>query len=59
MLVNMLNIIEDGLEYLDWYDNIKNSLHLARRTPLALNPGISENGHLESDHEEWISGTDG
>jgi uncharacterized protein with GYD domain len=59
VLVNMLNTIEDGLESLDWYDNIQNSLRLADRTPLASNPATCEDGHLESDYEERVSGTEG
>jgi len=59
VLVNMLNTIEDGLEYLDWYGNIQNSIHLADRTLLASNPATSEDGHLESDFEDQVSGTDG
>ncbi|HEY5158302.1 MAG TPA: hypothetical protein VII93_10120 [Anaerolineales bacterium] len=55
----MLNTIEDGLEYLDWYDNIQNSLRLADQTLLASNPENSEDGHLESDYEDRVSGTDG
>src|SRR5450759_5389327 len=59
VLVNMLNTIEDGLEYLDWYGDIQNSIHLADRRPLASNPATSEDGHLESDYKDRISGTDG
>ena len=59
VLVNMLNTIEDGLEYLDWYSNIQNSIHLADQTPLASNPATSEDGHLESDYEDRVSGIDG
>jgi len=59
VLVNMLNTIEDGLEYLDWYINIQNSLSLADRTPLPPNQAHFEDGHLESDYEDRISGTDG
>ena len=59
VLVKMLNIIEDGLEYLDWYSNIQNSIRLTDRTPLASNPATSEDGHLESEFEDRISGTDG
>jgi hypothetical protein len=59
VLVNMLNTIEDGLEYLDWYGNIQNSIHLADRTLLASNPATSEDGHLGSDYEDRIFGTDG
>jgi hypothetical protein len=58
VLVNMLNTIEDGLEYLDWSGNIQNSLRLADRTPLASNPATSEDGRLESDYEDRVSGTD-
>ena len=58
-LINMLNTIEDGLEYLDWYSNIQNSLRLTDRTPLASNPATSEDGHLESDYEDRVFGTDG
>ena len=46
VLVNMLNTIEEGLEYLDWYGNIQNSIQLADWTPLASNPATSEDGHL-------------
>jgi hypothetical protein len=59
VLVNMLNTIEEGLEYLDWYNNIQNSLHLADRTPVASNPVTSEDGQLESDYEDRVSGIDG
>jgi hypothetical protein len=59
VLVNMLNTIEDGLEYLDWYSNIQNSIHLADQTPLASNLATSEDRHLESDYEDRVSGTDG
>jgi hypothetical protein len=59
VLVNMLNTIEDGLEYLDWYGNIQNSIRLTDRTLLASNPATSEDGHLESEFEDRISGTDG
>ena len=59
VLVNMLNTIEEGLEYLDWYNNIQNSIHLADRTPVASNPVTSEDGHLESDYEDRVSGIDG
>jgi hypothetical protein len=55
----MLNTIEDGLEYLAWDGNIQNSIHLADRMPLASNPATTEDGHLESDYEDRISGTDG
>jgi len=58
VLVNILNTIEAGLEYLDWYSNIQDSIHLADRTPLASNPANSEDGHLESDFEDRISGPD-
>jgi len=59
VLVNMLNTIENGLEYLDWYGNIQNSIRLADQTLLASNPENSEDGHLESDYEDRVSGTDG
>lgn len=59
VLVNMLNTIEEGLEYLDWYNNIQNSLHLADRTLVASNPVTSEDGHLESEFEDCVSGIDG
>jgi hypothetical protein len=59
VLVNMLNTIEDGLEYLDWYDNIQNSLRLADRTPQLSDSVTTEDGHLESDFEDRVSGTDG
>ena len=59
VLVNMLNTIEDGLGYLDWYSNIQNSLLLTDRTPLASNQVTPEDGHLESDHEDQVSGMDG
>jgi hypothetical protein len=59
VLVNMLNSIEDGLENLDWYINIQNSLSLADRTPLPLNPATSEDGHLELEFENRFSGMDG
>jgi hypothetical protein len=59
VLVNMLNTIEDGLEYLDWYINIQNSLSLSGRTPLPQNPATTEDGHLESEFEDRVSATDG
>jgi hypothetical protein len=59
VLVNILNTIEDELEYLDWYDNIQNSIHLADRTPLPHSPATTEDGHLESEYQDRISGTDG
>ena len=59
VLVNILNTIEDGLEYLDWYSIIQNSLQLADRTPLPQNLAATEDGHLESDYEDRVSGTDG
>jgi hypothetical protein len=59
VLVNMLNTIEDGLEYLDWYGNIQNRLRLADRTPLASNLATSEDGLLESGYEDRTSGPDG
>ena len=59
VMVNILNTIEEGLEYLDWYGNIQNSICLADRTPQLSNSVITEDGHLESDYEDRISGTDG
>lgn len=59
LLVNLLNTIEEGLEYLGWYDNIQGSLRLADLTTLSANPTINEDGHLESEFEDRISGMDG
>jgi len=59
VLVNMLNTIEEGLEYLDWYGNIQSSLRLAEQTPLPSNPLNTEDGHLESEYEDRVSGSDG
>jgi hypothetical protein len=59
VLVNMLNTIEDGLEYLDWYSNLQNSICLTDRAPLASNQATTEGGHLESDYHDRISTTDG
>jgi hypothetical protein len=56
MLVHTLNAVQDGLEYLDWYANIQNSLRLAEQTPLQAGSANIENGHLESDFEDRISG---
>jgi hypothetical protein len=39
--------------------NIQTSIHLADRTPLPQNPATTEDGHLESDYEDRVSGTDG
>ena len=36
MLVHTLNAVQDGLEYLDWYHNIRNSLYQALQIPLSL-----------------------
>jgi hypothetical protein len=54
-----LAILQKVLEHLDWYGNIQNSIHLADRTPLASNPATTEDGHLESDYEDRVSGTGG
>jgi len=59
VLIHMLNTIENGLEYLDWYGNIQNSLCLADRTLLPPDPATTEDGHLESDYEDQVSGIDG
>ena len=56
MLVHTLNAVQDGLEYLDWYANIQNSLRLAKQTPLHVGSANIDDGHLESDFEERISG---
>jgi hypothetical protein len=57
-LVHILNTIQDGLESLEWYDNIQASLRLADQTLLLENPANTEHGHLESDFEGRVSGTD-
>ena len=59
VMVNILNTIEDGLEYLDWYGNIQNSLRLADRTPPLSDPATTDDEHLESEFEDRVSGTDG
>ena len=51
VLVNMLNTIEDGLEYLDWYDNIQNSLRLADRTPLPQNPATTKDKSRQTPYQ--------
>jgi len=58
MLVQTLNIVQDGLEYLDWYANIQNSLRLAEQTQLHAGSANVDDGHLESDFEDRISGAD-
>ena len=58
MLVHTLNAVQDGLEYLDWYSNIQNSLCLAMQTPLHAGSANMDDGHLESDFEERTSGAD-
>ena len=58
-LVHTLNILQDGLEYLDWYGNIQSSLRLAEQTPLPSHPLNTEDGHLESEYEDRVSGSDG
>ena len=59
VLVHILNIIQDGLEYLDWYSNIQNNLRLAELTPLPTKPANTEDGHLESEYEDRVSGAEG
>ena len=58
MLVHTLNAVQDGLEYLDWYANIQNSLRLAEQTPLHPGSANIDDAHLESDFEDRISGAD-
>ena len=57
MLVHTLNAVQDGLEYLDWYANIQNSLRLAEQTQLHAGSANVDDGHLESDFEDRISGS--
>ena len=57
--VMILNTIEEGLEYLDWTNNIQNSLRLAEQTPLPPHPLNTEEGRLESEYEDRVSGSDG
>ncbi len=59
ILVHILNTVQDGLEYLDWYANIQNNLRLAEQTPLQIKPVNAEDGHLESEYEDRVSGSDG
>jgi hypothetical protein len=59
VLVHTLNTVQDGLEYLDWYANIQNNLRLAEITPLPTKPANTEDGHLESEYEDRVSGSDG
>lgn len=59
ILVHTLNTVQDSLEYLDWYGNIQSSLRLAEQTPLPSRPQNTEDGHLESEYEERVSGSDG
>jgi uncharacterized protein with GYD domain len=59
ILVHTLNTVQDGLEYLDWYANIQNNLRLAEITPLPTKPVNTEDGHLESEYEDRVSGSDG
>jgi hypothetical protein len=56
-LVHTLNAVQDGLEYLDWYANIQNSLRLAEQNPLLAESANIDDGHLESDFEDRISGS--
>ena len=58
MLVHTLNFIQKGLDYLDWYANIQNTLRLAEQTPLHAESANGDDGHLESDFEDRISGAD-
>jgi hypothetical protein len=56
VLVHTLNTIRDGLEYLEWYENIQHSLRLAQQgTPSSMQAN-AEDGHLESELEDRISG---
>ncbi len=59
VLVHTLNTVQDGLEYLDWYENIQYSLRLAQQDPQPSMQAITEDGHLESEYEDRVSGTDG
>lgn len=58
-LVHTLNIVQDGLETLDWYGNVQSSLRLAEQTPLPSRPLNTEDCHLESEYEDRVSGLDG
>jgi hypothetical protein len=59
ILVRTLNTVQDGLEYLDWYANIQNSLRLAEQAPLPSHSLNTDDGHLESEYEDRVSGADG
>jgi hypothetical protein len=56
IMIDVLNTVQDGLEYLDWYGNLKNSLRLVDKAPLQPQPDYTEDGHLESEFEGRISG---
>ncbi len=57
--MHILNTVQDGLETLDWYGNIQSSLRLAEQTPLSSCPLNTEDGHLEAEYEDRVSGSDG
>lgn len=59
VLMHTLNTVQDGLEYLDWYEKIQNNLRLADQTSLLAKPKETEDGLLESDFDDWVSGPDG
>ena len=48
VLVETLNTVQDGLEYLDWYGNIQGSLRLVDKTPPDPGP----------EFEDRVSGSD-
>jgi hypothetical protein len=56
LLVELLNTIQEGLEELEWYSNIQNSLRLVMQKSIPAEPSQSEPGHLESEYEDRVSG---
>jgi hypothetical protein len=54
VLVNMLNTIEDGLEYLDWYDNIQHSLRKGRPDPAATESGNHRRQKQADAISSWV-----
>ena len=55
-LVHALNTIQEGLEYLDWYENIQRSLQRSEQYSESVAQPNSEDGFLEMDYEDRISG---
>jgi hypothetical protein len=55
VLVEILKTIQEGLEYLEWYSNIQNSLRLAEQVLFHAGSAQAEDGHLESEFEDRIS----